>query len=436
MENNVESPLDSFRATLKKVGAEINLRKDVITILEDPQKVIEVHLPLEKDDGSVEIFHGYRVQHQNARGPYKGGIRFHPRVNEDEVVALASWMTMKTAVVDVPFGGSKGGISVNPQDLSDKELQNLTRAFVRALGENIGPMIDVPAPDVNTNPQIMAWAVDEFKKIHPGSGHADASFTGKPLVVGGSLGREEATGLGGLIVLLKYLEHKKISKDGLKVAVQGFGNVGSHFARLAHDAGMHVVAVSDSKGGVFNENGLNVERLFDIQKKAGHLEKNVCYPRIGIGEAGQRGNSCSPLTNEELLKLDVDVLVPSAIENQVTKENASKIKAKHILELANGPVTAEADKILKEKGIAVIPDILANAGGVTVSYFEWAQNLQNLYWSLEEVNRRLKEKMEKASTDVFIEADKNNITYREGAYRIALKRVEEALVLRGWVPAK
>ncbi len=413
--NNGTSPLASFRTVLQSVGEKMNLRKDVAEILSYPQRIIEVYIPVEMDNGKVRIFRGYRVQHQNARGPYKGGIRFHPEVNEDEVQALAAWMTMKTAVVDIPFGGSKGGVAVNPMELSDRELQKLTRAFVQSLGDAIGPTTDIPAPDVNTNSQIMAWAVDEYKRLHRESGHENASFTGKPLSVGGSLGREEATGFG---------------------AVQGFGNVGSYFARFASEAGMHVVAISDSRGGVFNPHGHNVEKLYETQDRAGHLDQNVCYPRIGVAEAGEQTVSCSPLSNEELLELDVDVLVPAAIENQITGKNVNNIKAKVVLELANGPTTPEADKILAEKGIDLIPDILANAGGVTVSYFEWVQNLENLYWDKNEVNSRLKQKIDNACENVFSLAEKQKVTYREAAYQVALARVEESLVLRGWVPAE
>jgi glutamate dehydrogenase/leucine dehydrogenase len=430
------SPLESFRTTLKEVGGKMNLRKDVIEILSYPQRVIDAYIPVEMDNGSMRIFHGYRAQHQNARGPYKGGIRFHPDVDEQEVQALAAWMTMKTAVVDIPFGGAKGGVALNPMELSDKELQRLTRAFVQTLGEAIGPNIDVPAPDVNTNGQIMAWAADEYSRLHQGAPHVEATFTGKPVSVGGSLGREEATGYGGILVLLNYLRRKNIAKDGLKVAVQGFGNVGSHFARFADKNGMHVVAVSDSRGGVFNADGHDIEALYGGQKKAGHLEQNVCYPRIGVAEAGQKASECLPLTNAELLELPVDILVPAALENQITAENAEKIQAKIIIEMANGPITPEADAILAKRGIVVIPDILANAGGVTVSYYEWVQNLQNLYWTKEEVNSRLEQKMAKSAGDVFDIAEKENVTNREAAYRIALARVQEAMVLKGWVPAQ
>jgi len=435
MDNSKISPLESFRTTLREVGGKMGLRQDVTEILSYPQRVIEAYIPVEMDSGKIRIFHGYRAQHQNARGPYKGGIRFHPNVDEIEVQALAAWMTMKTAVVDIPFGGAKGGVAVNPMELSDRELQRLTRAFVQTLGEAIGPNIDVPAPDVNTNGQIMAWAVDEYRKLHAGQPHLDATFTGKPVSVGGSLGREEATGYGGLLVLLNYLASKKINKDGLKVAIQGFGNVGSHFARLADKDGMYVVALSDSRGGVFNPDGHNVSALFEGQRMAGHLEQNVCYPRIGVAEAGQKESVCKPITNEELLELPVDILVPAALENQITAENANKIQAKLIVELANGPITPEADEILAKRGIPVIPDILANAGGVTVSYFEWVQNLQNLYWTKDEVNKRLEEKMNTSAKDVFDLAEKEKITFREAAYRIALGRVQEAMVLQGWVPA-
>lgn len=405
---------------------------DVIHLLAQPQRLVEVALPLEREDGTTTIFRGYRVQHNNARGPYKGGMRFHPAVDLDEVKALAAWMTMKTAVIDIPYGGAKGGIAVNPQELTDRELQQLSRRFVEQLGSVIGPHTDIPAPDVNTNAQIMAWFADEYTRLHGDTAHAEAAFTGKPLSLGGSAGREEATGRGGVIVLMEYLKHTKRDYRGLTVAVQGFGNVGSHFAQLADEAGFKVVAVSDVQGGVFYPDGCDVAALIAAQKKAGQLQKNVCYPKLSVGEAGKQTASCQPISNAQLLELDVDILVPAAVENQLAKKNANRIKAGIILELANGPTTPEADKIFAKNKKVVIPDILANAGGVTVSYYEWTQNLQNLYWSEAEVNARLEQKMRTSLQSVLQIQKDCRCRLREAAYRLAIGRLQEAMLLRGW----
>ncbi len=427
-----DAPFASFVTTIETVGQAIGVHPDVIKLLSHPQRVIELELPVEMDDGRLEIFHGYRVQHNNARGPYKGGVRFHPLVSLDEIRALAAWMTMKTAVVGIPYGGAKGGIIVDPQKLSDAELQRLSRQFVENLGLNIGPNIDIPAPDVNTNAQIMAWFSDEYTRLHGTHEHNLATFTGKPIELGGSLGREAATGRGGLTVLLEYLKHRQISIPGLTCAVQGFGNVGANFARLADEVGLKIVAVSDVDGGIYHQGGLNIKATLEAIAQGGKLAKNVCYPKLNVEEAAAAVNGCEPISNDDLLALDVDVLVPAALENAIDKDNAEKVRAKIVLEMANGPVTAQALPILVKKDIPVIPDILANAGGVTASYYEWTQNLQNFYWSEEEVNNRLVSKMQQATRDVLAEM-KPGINLREAAYAVAIKRLQQAILLRGWV---
>lgn len=427
-----DSAFQMFTKTLLEAGKKMNAHPEVIRLLSQPQRTIEVALPLEREDGSTTIFRGYRVQHNNARGPYKGGMRFHPDVDLEEVKALAAWMTMKTAVLDIPYGGAKGGIAINPQELTDRELQQLSRRFIERLGPAIGPHADIPAPDINTNAQIMAWFADEYDRLHSGTAHAEAAFTGKPLSLGGSAGREEATGRGGLIALMEYLKHIGRDHHGLTVAVQGFGNVGLHFARLADEAGFKVVAVSDAQGGVHYPDGSDVAALIAAQQKAGQLEKNVCYPKLSVEEAGKQTASCQIISNEKLLELDVDILVPAAVENQLTGKNADRIIADIILELANGPTTPEADKVFAKKKKAVIPDILANAGGVTVSYYEWVQNLQNLYWSEAEVNTKLEQKMRTALQSVLRIQKDSRCTMREAAYRLAIGRLQEAMLLRGW----
>lgn len=429
----MSTPFDNFMSTLQNAASKMDAHLDVVKLLSAPQRIVQVELPVKRDDGSISIFHGYRVQHNNARGPYKGGVRFHPRVDLDEVKALAAWMTLKSAIVDIPYGGAKGGITVNPRELSDSELQHLSRLFVERLGETIGPSKDIPAPDVNTNAQIMAWFTDEYMRLHGSQEHTEAAFTGKPLTLGGSKGREEATGRGGLFALLEYLESQKKDPNGMTVAVQGFGNVGSYFALLADEAGMKVVAISDANGGIYHKEGLNVEAILNAVRKGGSLDANVCYPKLGVKDAGEQATSCKPISNKDLLKLGVDILVPAAIENQITRENANDIQASIILELANGPTTPAADKILDKRNIPIIPDILANAGGVTVSYYEWTQNLQNLYWEEDEVNTKLERKMRTATKEVLNEQKLQTCSLREAAYRLALGRLQETMLLRGWV---
>ncbi len=383
-----------------------------IKILEEPQKIIQVSLPIRMDDGALKVFRGYRVQHNNTRGPFKGGLRFHPQVDLDEVKSLAFWMSLKCAVADIPFGGGKGGIEVNPKELSEAELERLTRKFVQEMFEHIGPQKDIPAPDVYTTPQIMSWIKDEYSKI--AGVDTPAVVTGKPIEDGGSLGRDTATAQGGFYILENILEKAGISKDGAKVAIHGFGNVGYNFAEIASKAGYKVVAVSDSKGGVYKEGGLDVDEVMKHKKENGSVTDFLGADNI---------------SGKELFGLEVDILVPASLENVITEENEKDIKAKVVLELANGPVSKDADKELAKRGIIVVPDILANSGGVTSSYFEWVQNIENEKWDLETVQKKLKDKMEKATNKIWETSKKYDSDLRTSAYLVAVLRIKEAFKL-------
>lgn len=384
-------------------------------ILRKPDRVIEVSLPIRMDDGTIKVFIGYRAQYNNARGPYKGGLRFHPKVNADEVKTLAFWMTIKCAVADIPYGGGKGGIAVDTKVLSQGELERLTRALARKLAKFIGPQIDVPAPDVYTTPQIMAWFMDEYSKIT--GVDTPAVVTGKPIETGGSLGRDTATSLGGFFVFEQALAKEKIAKEKISVAVQGFGNVGMNFAVIAHEAGYKIAAVSDSKGGIYNEKGLDLKEVLKHKKVTNSV---MDFP------------GAKNITNEKLLELPVDVLVPAALENVIHEKNAGRIKAKVILEMANGPIAPEAEPKLYKKGALIVPDVLANAGGVTVSYFEWAQNIAGYYWSQSEVENKLKEKMDLAFEKVWETMEKQgNRQMRDAAYIVAVERILKAVKIRG-----
>lgn len=414
---------EQAKAQLNTVSKKMKVDKLFLDHLFQHDKMIRMRLSVKMDDGSHKIFTGYRMQHNNLRGPYKGGIRYHEEVSESEVKALSFWMTIKNAVVDVPFGGGKGGIIVNPRFLSEAELRRLTKAFAKELCIDIGPHRDIPAPDVNTNGKIMSWIVDEYSRLV--GEYVPGVVTGKPIPDGGSEGRTEATGLGGVYTLLSYL--KKIGKDpkGMTVAVQGFGNVGVHAAKFLTEEGFKVVAVSDSRGGIYVPDGIeDVDGLEKCKRKKGMLAG--CYCIGSVCDIKNREKlSGRDITSDELLILPVDVLVPAALENVVTKENAQKIQAKIILEMANGPVTVEADKILAKKNVVVIPDVLANAGGVAVSYFEWYQNINEKRWTKKFVFQELKNKMEKATDDVYNTAKKSKVTLRTAAYIVALKRLEK-----------
>lgn len=382
-------------------------------LLLQPKREIKVEITLERENGQLELFTGYRVQHSNIRGPMKGGLRYHPSVDEDEVRGLASLMTWKTALLDLPFGGAKGGISCDPLKLTEKELETLTRKFVQNIYEIIGPYVDIPAPDVNTNAQVMAWIMDEYSKFR---GFSPAVVTGKPVDLFGSLGREESTGRGVAFVtdlLLKDL-NKKWKKQ--RVAIQGFGNVGMNAAKFVHNYGGKIIAVSDVNGGLFKSDGFNINDLIKFTKKNKTIK--------GFPEG-------KPISNDELLELDCDILIPAALGNVITEKNAKRIKAEIIVEGANSPISPEADRVLSKNNKIIVPDILANAGGVTVSYFEWTQNIQQLKWTLDEVNTRLEHIMQKAYRTVSDLSKTKKITLRESAYIIALGKVGKSLVLRG-----
>lgn len=410
MHMNTTNPFENAMAQLAKAASFMTDRKtaEVVEILKVPQRILNVSIPVRMDDGSIRLFQGYRVQHSNARGPYKGGIRFHPQVSMDEVKALAFWMAMKCAVADLPLGGGKGGVIVDPKTLSIGELERLSRGYVDAIADCIGPDKDVPAPDVNTTGQIMGWMVDEYMKINGSDKKLLATFTGKLIAGGGSEGREEATGLGGLYVLQAILEKLELTGK-LTAAVQGFGNVGYNVAKFLTDAGITVVAVSDSKGGVYAAGGLDPIKTQEQKKQTGAL-------------AGGK-----TITNNELLELSVDILVPSALESVITNENAGNIQAKVILEMANGPTTPEADAILFKKGVVVIPDILANSGGVTVSCFEWMQNLKSEKWTKTDVNAKLKKQMGESASDVWDASKKYATDLRASAFIVALERIVQAM---------
>jgi len=395
----------------------LRLEESMRLFLRQPMREFHVTFAVKMDDGSVKIFKGFRVQYNDARGPTKGGLRFHPDETIDTVRALAAWMTWKCAVVDIPLGGGKGGVICNPKEMSQTELERVSRGYIRALGHYIGPETDVPAPDVYTNPQVMAWMVDEYSIM---TGHnVPGVITGKPLAMGGSAGRGDATARGGMYCIREAAEALGIDLSKATVAVQGYGNAGQFAHKLVEEIfGSKVVAVSDSKGGIYSPEGI------DFDAAVAHKQAT----RSVINLPGTRA-----VTNAELLELDVDILIPAALENVITGENAPRIKAKILAELANGPTTPEADAILREKGIYVIPDFLCNAGGVTVSYFEQVQNAYDYYWKVEDVHARLDEKMTNAFHTVHEMAKRHNVDNRMGAYMVAVARVAEVVRLRGWV---
>lgn len=415
---------------LNKAAAIISLDPLLLSILSEQDRVIEVSLPL-KINGKISTYKGYRVQHNNIRGPYKGGIRYHEIVSMDEMKAMAFWMTLKSALIDVPFGGAKGGIAVDPKKLSEHELEELTRLFTDRLSDVIGPYKDIPAPDVNTNPKIMAWMADEFKlqssesKVKYSDGELQAVVTGKPLELGGSEAREEATGLGGMFVLSQTLKRLGLALKGATVAIQGFGNVGLSISRHLAQEGAKIVAASDSKGGIYVPAGIpSISEVWRCKREKGFLAGCYCVGSVcDLRNRGQmNGKNISP---DELLKLPVDILIPAALENVITGENAAQIKAKIVLEMANGPTVPAADEILEERGIKIIPDILANSGGVAVSYFEWYQNINRQKWSKDEVIHKLRERIEKTVDEVLNFALEHKISLRDAAYACALQRIQE-----------
>lgn len=397
----------------------------VISALQKPKHIHAFEIPMPMDNGSTKIFKAWRVQHNDSRGPYKGGIRYHPASNLDEVEALASLMTWKTALVGIPFGGAKGAVTVDPKALSPRELESVSRSYVRRLFEYIGPKRDIPAPDAGTSPQVMAWMVDEYSKL---VGHFEpTAFTGKPVEIGGSFGRDTATGFGGAVVLREFLKAKKLEANNLRVAVQGFGAVGSAIARLLFNQGYRVVALSDSRGAIYHPEGIDVEETIRVQEERGLVNQRLC----SLEEAS--GGKCKVISNEELLESEADVLIPAALENAISAENAAGIEAKVILEMANGPVRPEAEEILARRGIEVIPDILANSGGVVGSYFEWVQGLSRFYWEEDEVFQKIEKIMVNAFWAVVEARAEHKIGWREASYRLAVSRVAEVMRLRGWV---
>lgn len=405
----MQNPFDNAMAQLDKVAKIKEFDQEFINQLRYPDRKVKISIPIKMDDGSQRIFHGYRVQYNNALGPYKGGIRYHHDTEIDEVKALAFWMTLKCAVAQIPMGGGKGGITVNPKELSSAELERLSRGWVRKLSDFIGPQKDVPAPDVNTTAEIMAWMADEFEKITGDT--SGAVITGKPVGLGGSLGREAATAQGGFYVFEALKKDLKLS-DKCKVVIQGFGNVGSNAAVIWSKAGHDVIAVSDCTGGVYNPKGLNIEKLLAHSKATGSV----------LDFEGAKN-----ITNDELLQMECDLLIPAALENVITDKNVNKIKAKVILELANGPITSSADEILFKRGIPVVPDILANSGGVVVSYFEWDQNLRGESWTEAEVFAKLKPLITKAAKRVLKKSKESNTDLRMGAFIAALERISSNL---------
>jgi glutamate dehydrogenase (NADP+) len=439
----MSNPHTNALKQLEKSARHLNLDPLTLEKLKKPDRVVSFEIPLQMDNGKIITFPAWRAQHNNTLGPYKGGIRFHPDVSEDEVKALSIWMTLKCAAIGLPLGGAKGGIKVDPKQLSQKELEKLSRTYIRGVFPIIGPHQDIPAPDLNTNPQIIAWMLDEYQSLASHSPSLRegttkqsrpkkdsvirnskfeirnrlASFTGKPLELGGSQGRTQATGLGGYYILEQLTKIQKLTTNNLTIAIQGFGNVAYHFAMAAHQAGYQIIAASDSQGAIHVPKGLNPKLTLECKQKNGQLAGCYCSGSVCNLKNGK------PISHQQLLELDVDILVPAALENVITKDNANKVKAKYILELANGPVTPQADKILEKKGIISIPDILANTGGVTVSYFEWLQNLNRESWSKNQVLKKLKDHLVDAFKDIWQQSQERQISLRTAAHIQALKRL-------------
>ncbi|WP_054026156.1 Glu/Leu/Phe/Val family dehydrogenase [Bacillus sp. FJAT-28004] len=414
----VEETLNPYQIAQQQIdtaAAHLQLPKHVTDILKQPKRVLSVNFPVRMDDGSIRVFEGYRAQHNDAIGPTKGGIRFHPDVTLDEVKALSMWMSFKCGVVGLPYGGGKGGVICDPHLLSKGELERVSRAFMEAIADFVGPDKDIPAPDVYTTPQIMGWMMDTYSRLK--GVNSPGVITGKPLILGGSKGRNEATAQGCVYTILAALQDKNIPVQNATAAIQGFGNAGRIAARLLSEAGIKVVAVSDSRGGIYDPNGLDIEQV------------SILKDTTSIREYGESYY----ISNEDLLELDVDILVPAALENVITAKNADRIKAKIVAEAANGPTTPEADRVLWSHDITVIPDVLANAGGVTVSYFEWVQNLANYYWSEAEVLEKLETNMILSYVAVRDLAKEHDTDLRTAAYMISIKRIAAAMEARGWI---
>lgn len=410
-------------ARLDKAASFAKIDPEAVEKMRHPKACLEVSIPVRMDNGKLKIFTGYRVHHNDLRGPTKGGIRYHPNVSLDEVKSLAFWMTIKCAVAGIPFGGGKGGVIVDPKELSRMELERLSRGYIQAVASFIGPETDIPAPDVYTNSMIMGWMMDEYSKIVRRL--SPAVITGKPIPLGGSQGRDDATARGGYYCIKELERKRQWNPKDIRVAVQGFGNAGQFIAEMLHRDGYKVVAISDSKGGIFRPQGFDVPSVIHVKNNSKELQAVYCEGSVcQLVEATQ-------ITNEQLLELDVDLLIPAALENQITKHNAPRIKAPVIVELANGPTTVEADDILHQKGTLIVPDILANAGGVTVSYFEWVQNKSGFYWSLDKVHESLKEIMVREFNFVYDLMTEHRCDMRTAAYIHALNRQAEAVVAMG-----
>lgn len=417
--NSNQESLNPYEIVQKQIDTAaklLHLPQNIVEILKRPKRVLTVNYPVKLDDGTIEVFEGYRSQHNDALGPTKGGIRFHPDVTLDEVKALSMWMTFKCGVVGLPYGGGKGGVIADPRNYSHAEKERMSRGFMEAIADFVGPDKDIPAPDVYTNAEVMGWMMDTYSRLN--GKYSPAVITGKPLSIGGSKGRSEATARGCVITIQKALQELGLPLESATVAIQGFGNAGRVAARLLSDLGCKIVAISDSQGGIYDSNGLHVGEVIEC-KNEGCI---VDYP-----------NAETYITSEELLELDVDVLIPAALENVITSQNAERIQAKVIAEAANGPCTPDADEILNTKGTLVIPDILANSGGVTVSYFEWVQNLSHYYWTEKEVNDRLYEKMVTAYDEVRTMSEQYSVERRTGAFMVSLLKIAEAMEARGWV---
>jgi glutamate dehydrogenase len=407
--------LKSTQTVIHKALEKLGYPEEVYELLKEPIRMLTVKIPVRMDDGTTKMFTGYRAQHNDAVGPTKGGIRFHPNVTENEVKALSIWMTLKCGIVNLPYGGGKGGIICDPREMSFRELEALSRGYVRAISQIVGPTKDIPAPDVFTNSQIMAWMMDEYSRID--EYNSPGFITGKPLVLGGSHGRESATAKGVTICIHEAAKRRGINLKGARVVVQGFGNAGSFLSKFMHDEGAKVIGISDAYGALYDPNGLDIDYLLDRRDSFGTVTKLFD----------------NTITNKELLELDCEILVPAAIENQITEENAHNIRAQIVVEAANGPTTLEATRILTDRGILLVPDVLASAGGVTVSYFEWVQNNQGYYWTEEEIDEKLEKVLIHSFESVYNTAQSRRVDMRLAAYMVGVRKVAEASRFRGWI---
>ena len=408
------SLVESTQSVIKEALDKLGYNDDMYQLIKEPMRSLKVRIPVKMDDGSVKVFTGFRAQHNDAVGPTKGGVRFHPGVSEDEVTALSMWMTLKAGIVNLPYGGGKGGIICDPREMSMDEVERLSRGYVRAISQIVGPTKDIPAPDVFTNSQIMAWMMDEYSAID--QFNSPGFITGKPLVLGGSEGRDRATALGVVVCLEEALKKRDMKIDDIRIVIQGFGNAGSFLSKFLFDRGAKIVGISDAHGALHDPDGLDIDYLLERRDSFGMVTN--LFDDV--------------LSNSELFELDCDVIIPAAIENQITEANADKIKAKILCEAANGPTTTEATRILTDRGVLIVPDVLASAGGVTVSYFEWVQNNQGYYWTEEEVNKKMEEKLVSAFNEIYELHENRQIDMRLAAYIVGLKRTAEASRYRGW----